>query len=240
MKIRSLYLFGLAMLVLCTASLVFSTVTTGETSRTKFSVAWTDDFSSGTLDSRWSWVREAPSYWSLAERPGFLRIRTQQTFASVNNLLVQNAPVGDYEISTRLLFTPVQNYQIAGLLIYLDDGNFLTLGRAYCDAPAPTCVTNGIYFDNVGGIGGNFAMTTPVLGEAYLKLVRQGMAYSGYVSTDGVTWTLVGVHTATVTPTKIGLRVSNQIEGASEIPADFDFFTVVDSTRRMFLPLVLK
>lgn len=239
MKIRAFYLFGLAALVLCTAGLVFSTVAAGETSQTKSAVAWTDDFSSGILNSRWSWVREAPSYWSLVERPGFLRIRTQQTFASVNNLLVQDAPVGDYEITTRLLFTPVQNYQIAGLLIYLDDGNYMTLGRAYCDAPPPICVTNGIYFDHTGG-GGNYAMTTPVQGEAYLKLVRRGMAYSGYVSTDGVAWTLVGVHTAAVTLPKIGLRVSNQIEGASEIPADFDFFAVVDDTRRMFLPLVLK
>jgi hypothetical protein len=33
-------------------------------------------FGNSTLSSRWSWVREDAGAWSLAERPGFLRIHT--------------------------------------------------------------------------------------------------------------------------------------------------------------------
>jgi hypothetical protein len=98
------------------------------------------------LDSRWSWVREDPSRWSLTAHPGFLRLTTRQgELWPANNLLVQNAPGGDYEIQSRVIFTPTQNYQIAGLLAYQDDNNLLTLGRAFCDTPPPTCLNHAIY-----------------------------------------------------------------------------------------------
>ncbi len=139
------------------------------------SIMWTDDFSSSSLDGHWSWIREVPTHWSLSAMPGFLRITTQRTFSNFNNILVRNLPVGNYEIQTRVNFTPTENYQIAGLLIYEDDNNFLILGRAYCDTPPPDCVGNGIYYDYVEAgtfIGNNFSMTTTSQGVAYLKLIR--------------------------------------------------------------------
>ncbi len=248
MKARPIHLIGVVTLALGAVGLLFATLSAHAASSAASSVTWTDNFSSTSLDSRWSWVRLDSTRWSLTVRPGFLRLTTQQGEPGPgNNFLVQNAPGGDYEIWSRVIFTPTANFQIAGLLVYQDDTNFLALGRAFCDAPPPgsppTCVNNGIYFDHIEGgsfVGSNYAMTTAVLGDAYLRLMRQGTVYTGYVSTDGANWTLVGVHTVTIKPTKIGLRASNQSQGAPEISADFDFFTLIDNSYRLFLPLILR
>jgi len=211
---------------------------------------WTDDFSTSTLDSHWSWVREDATHWSLTEHPGFLRITTQQggllgPGGDAKNLLVRDAPPGDFEIQTRVFFTPTENFQIAGLLVYRDDDNFLMLGRAYCGAAPPVCVGNGIYFDHEEQgnlVGSNYAMTTTVLGEAYLRIVRHETVYTGYVSENGTDWTLVGAHTVVsgLVPSEVGLAAEDGDQGATEIPADFDFFQLDDNSYRVLLPLVLR
>jgi hypothetical protein len=244
MKARPIQLLiGIVLIFIIAVGMLPAATSVNATPSAAALVPWTDDFSSASLNERWSWVREDPADWSLIARPGFLRITTQNTFSNINNLLVQDMPLGDYEIQTRVFFTPTQDFQFAGLLVYLDDANFLQLGRVYCGTTPPACVGNGIYFDRVEGgafVGGNFGLTTAAQGEAYLKLSRHGNDYTGYVSPDGTSWTLLGTHTIAFTPTRIGLKASNQVQGASEIPADFDFFTLIDNTYRLFLPLVLN
>ncbi len=141
------------------------------------------------------------------------------------------------------MFTPTQNYQIAGLLIYLDDNHFLQLGRAFC-VTSPTCVNDGIYFDSVlnGAFdGSNFAtVLNPLPTSVYLRIVRQGNLYSAYMSLDGTSWNKVGDHTIPYTPTLIGLKANNQAQGDAEIPANFDYFTLLDYSAHMFLPPVTR
>jgi len=197
---------------------------------------WSDEFSAETLDGRWSWVREDPTHWSLTDRGDFLRITSQQgglLFAANNarNLLLQDIPTGDFDIETRVLFTPSENFQMAGLLLYQDDDNFLMLGRAYCGVPMPVCVGNGIYFnveERGVSVGPGMPMSTVSTGEAYLLVARRGDVYTCYVYEDGQEWTLVGQHTASASfrPTKIGLTTCDGDQGATEIPADFDYFLV--------------
>ena len=235
----------LAAVTLATGAVVLllATMSANAASLAAPSITWTDNFSSSSLESRWSWIREDPTRWSLTARPGFLRITTEQIFSAVNNLLVQNAPGGDYEIQTRVVFAPTENFQIAGLLIYQDDGNFVRLIRLFCDIPTPSCIGNGIYFQRIEGgafTGSSFAMTMALPGDAYLRVTRQGNVYTGYVSEDGSNWIELGVHTVTIAPTKIGLGASNSMQEAAEIPADFDFFTLIDNSYHLFLPLVLK
>lgn len=240
---KSFHLIGARFFMVCAVTLMLTAGVANATQTITSSLNWNDDFSDSSLDSRWSWIREVPSHWSLTANPGFMRITTQQTFSNVNNILIQNMPVGNYEIETRVLFTPTENFQIAGLVIYQDDGNYLALGRAFCGAAPPACVGNGIYFDYLKDgflVGDNFSMTTTSPGEAYLKVVREGNTYSGYVSEDGASWTFVGAHTVTLSPTKVGLRATNQAQGASEIPADFDYFTLTDNSYKIFLPMTHK
>jgi hypothetical protein len=85
-------------------------------------------------------------------------------------------------------------------------------------------------------------MTTTATGEAYLRIVRHGTVYTGYASLDGASWTTVGTHTVVsgLVPSKIGLVAHDSGTGAAEIPADVDFFTLIDYSHRVFLPLILK
>jgi hypothetical protein len=83
-------------------------------------------------------------------------------------------------------------------------------------------------------------MTTTLQSEAYLRVVGNGFNYTGYVSENGTEWTVVGTHTASFVPQKVGLIVSNGGQPVSEIPAKFDFFVVEYSPPRVFLPILIR
>jgi beta-xylosidase len=195
-----------------------------------YDYAWTDDFDQATLHPLWSWINEVPAQWSLTDNPGFLRIITSSGPLGEQNLLVQPAPSGDYQISTHLLFEPDQNFQFAGLVLYADQNNFLFFGRAYCDVAPPTCVGNGIYFDHIedgAPSGSNFATGVAETGEAYLRVTKSGHDYTGYYSANGSDWTLIGTHTldSEPHPSRVGLTAANDQAGAG-LPADFDNFAL--------------
>jgi basic membrane protein A len=186
------------------------------------------------FDDRWTWINENPANWSLSDRPGFLRIMTDDEGVGQENVLVQDAPTGNFTVTTRVMFTPTNNYQIAGLALFQDSQNYLMLGRAHCAITQPACVGNGIYFDYVEAgtrVGGNYAMTTTLQGEAFLRVVQDGGTYTGYYSDNGSTWTLVGSHTPTDTVqlSQLGVTAAQDLASIG-IPADFDLFQVQDSS----------
>lgn len=206
--------------------------------------AWTDDFDNPTLDPSWFWINEDPTHWSLTARPGFMRIIAQE---GGNNILLQAAPAGDTTIETRLLFEPAHNIQRAGLFLLQDFDNSLTLMRAYCNYGSPGCPGNAIFFDHIEAgqpVGSNYAMTTSATGEAYLRIIARGRAYSGYVSEDGVHWTLVGTHVvaADFAPAAVGLMANYTAlsPDTGEIPADFDYFAWRELSQRLYLPLIMR
>src|SRR6266496_1912533 len=106
-----------------------------------------DDFI-GTLDAKWSWVREDPLNWSLATVPGSLQINVESGYVSAHrnsNLLLRPAPAGNFEIETQVTFSPQDNFQFAGLIIYESDSDFIQAGRSYCRTFE--CVGEGLYMD---------------------------------------------------------------------------------------------
>ena len=182
-----------------------------------------DDFSSTVLNSQWSWIDEEPALWSLTANPGYMRLITQEGAGA--NFLVQPLPGGDFTIETYFLANPQANFQNAGIVLYLDDGNHLSLIRAKCSV-CGIGDGNGIFFDHISGggfVNPNYGMAFPPDNETYLKIVKQGNIYTGFVSANGVEWTLVGSHTLTFTPQYMGLRASNN-GGGDPINADFDYF----------------
>jgi len=198
------------------------------TSTAVTSIIFRDDFDNA-LSEGWNIVREDSSHWSLTVKPGSWRI-TLQTGAigdaipqPPSNLLLREAPSGDFEITTLIHFTPVSNVQFAGLIVYQDDLNAVQFGRAYCDL-SEMCVGNGIYFDNTSDISKNYATVTSNPSIAYLRLRREGTTYTGYYSEDGGSWTIIGQHISNINPLQVGLTAGQVLE--AETTADFEYFTM--------------
>lgn len=190
-----------------------------------------DDFENVLADG-WSWVRENFYYWNLTEAPGYLRMITFPGGLSgsgdppTNNILLREAPQGNFVIETSMKFTPTSNYQFAGLIIYQSDTTFLQFGRAFC-TPSANCIGNGIYFDNVenGNMrDSNFTTSVNNANFGYLKIKREGDTYTGYFSEDRQQWMTIGQHQSMITPLRVGLVAHQAYE--SRETADFDYFAI--------------
>ena len=212
---------------------------------------WQDDFSSFTLNGAWTWIRENPSHWSLTANPGFMRILTHdghlfEDLNNMENLLLQSAPLNNFMIETKVYLQPIDNFQGAGLLIYEDDDNRLSLIRAYCDQPSPICEGNAIYFDKEAlgvAAGDNYPTNTTAPDVVYLRILRDGNLFTGYYSEDGHNWNLIGTHELIPDPgsllgtLRIGLMAGQNNGPIVPLrPADFDYFLLITSTFSDVLP----
>ena len=191
--------------------------------QTKSNSTWTEPFERLPLDTRWSWVREDPTHWTLTEKPGFLRITTQAggifgSTADQKNLLLTPAPKGDFRITTKCTITPTENFQYAGLLVYQGDDHYVQLNRAYTDG-------GSFNFDvEVDGAITNTRLSSVSATTFYLRITKHGDTYTGDYSPDGEIWTKVGQGTAALVNPKVGIGAANNVSGVSEIPADFELF----------------
>jgi putative spermidine/putrescine transport system substrate-binding protein len=206
---------------------------------------WRDEFNSETLDPAWYWLNENPDKWKMVNlvppeiplQPTHLRIETSPLATGGENLLLRTGAEGNFTIETRVLFEPVANYQLAGLVIFQDQANFMQLGRAFCNDPG--CVENGIYFDNIqdsGLVNGNFAKKMEVMDEAYLRLELKGRKVTAFYSKDGRAWQKIGQHTlsAKFQVNGLGLTASQDFYRAPEDPipfAAFDYFLLVGNPK---------
>jgi len=182
----------------------------------------------GQLGEGWSWLAEDPSRWSLTEVPGWLQIMVSDASfdgpSFPTNVLLRDAPAGDFEITTLLRFTPTSNFQVAGLVVFQDKANVLQYGHAFCDLP-DTCSGGGIYFDNIenGSITGSSPMISTDSPLVHLRLRRVGTTYTAYYSEDGENWTLLGEHIRELSQPRVGLIAA---QSAEAIPAEFDYFAL--------------
>lgn len=174
----------------------------------------------------WDWLRYDPAGWSLTATPGWLRINVSTSSYLTGlpvNVLTTAAPAGDFELSTSLNFSPVRNFEFAGLVIVFAEKSVLQFGRAFCDAPS--CVGNGYYFDNLQNgtvVGGNFA-TTASGNLSQLRVARTGNLYTAYYLTNG-NWVQVGSHSVDSQPISIGLIAAQaQAQGSF---AEFDWLEI--------------
>lgn len=194
-----------------------------------------DEFSQ-LLEPGWQWLNEDRFTWNMSEKPGFLRINLSDKglLDKPENILLRNAPEGNFEITTRVLFTPYSNFQFAGLLVYQDDGHALQYGRAMCYLPSipGNCVGNGLYYDHIdvdkgdewASLGDNFTISTVKTSEAYLRIIREGRTFTAFYSDDGTSWQTIGRHESDVFPFYVGLIASQAYEQPAM--ADFDYFTL--------------
>ena len=194
---------------------------------------WTDDFNDA-LASGWSWVDEDPTHWNLIDAHGALRIITQgQSLYNADkpkNLLLRDAPIGNFEIIIKVTFDPQDNFQQAAILIYQDEDNFVLLNRGFCEREG--CPGSGIFLDNEMKGEIDFSKpglhTSSPLQTTWLRLLKEETRYIGFYSGDGQKWEELGRVENPMSPSKVGLMANNSDADPSvpQIPADFDSFTV--------------
>jgi hypothetical protein len=104
------------------------------------SAQFSDEFNEDVLDDRWTWIRESPSSWLLANDA--LTIWTEKgalngtRFNDVRNMLLQplsGSLPEKYTIETHVLFSPYWTLQNTGLLYYVDEDNYIRVSRGIND-----------------------------------------------------------------------------------------------------------
>lgn len=186
-----------------------------------------DDFE-GALGEGWSWTNEKSDFWNLTSNPGWLEITALPGSVGDEggkNILLRNAPDGNFELETHLKFQPQGNFQIAALVIYESSANFMQFGRAFC---GPCAAGDGYYFDlyeNSTFSGENFAVSAPAADTVYIRLRHEGNTYTSYGSEDGINWQVTGTHTSELSPQFVGLY-AGQAVNSNPKPAQFDYFMI--------------
>jgi beta-xylosidase len=187
-----------------------------------------DDFNE-SLAAPWTWVRENSKNWSLTNIPGALQISVSQGYVSSHtntNMLLRPAPPGNFQIETQMTFSPEDNFQFAGLIIYESDSNFIQAGRKYCKAV--NCIGQGLYMDYYKSgfvIQPDFGQPYREIDPILLRLSRRADTYTFEASTDGKVWFIIGSHTSDMNPLQIGLVTGQRLKG-NPISAEFDYFEV--------------
>ncbi len=117
-----------------------------------------DDFDSPELGLYYYAPRIcAKSFADTVSRPGFVRIRGQESFCSQNrvSLIARKLTSVTACVTTKLDFTPEVYQQSAGLMLYYDNMNYLYIAKTYSDAYKATVlcvihVENGFKYDCIG------------------------------------------------------------------------------------------
>lgn len=181
----------------------------------------------------WQWIdpdeKDHPTRHSV--KTGVLRV----TIPTGKDLIGDNrkAPrylktvTGDFQIETRVKFLPKENYQGAGLLIYLDEDNYIRFERSYGGFGGGG---EGIRFDIRDPQGfrpivkpGEIQTGAKTVG---LKIVRKGQQFTAYWRLDDNTeWEKAGEILSDYPDTVlIGLVACNTAE---EITAEFAYIRLL-------------
>ncbi len=204
----------------------------------RYNTAWEDSFDLPDLDQRWYWVREDPSLWSLAASPGSMRIISAGSIYQTNandqaNLLLTNAPAGDFEITAGVLVSPIENYHGATLYVYQDDDNYIEISRAYRDGPV-----FGFRVEKAGVASTTYAPASET--AVRLRIVKEGDTYYGWYSEDGgVTWDYIGQYTLALNQPQVGIS-ARLGPTTTPVMADWLYFQSNSYLEQIFLAILLK
>ncbi|MFI7436445.1 ThuA domain-containing protein [Micromonospora haikouensis] len=190
--------------------------------------ARSDDFVGTSLDKdRWTVVRENQLY---SVSGGSLRLPTASgdlygTTNGATNLVLQPAPSGSWQATTKVTLPVTANYQQAGLLIYGDDDNYAKLDVLYSGSRRVEFIRETAGSPRNEGAD---ATAAPAGDTIWLRLTSDGTNLTAEMSGDGTTFTPVGRSAALagIDNPRIGLFALNGGTTAPVVDAAFDFFQV--------------
>jgi arabinan endo-1,5-alpha-L-arabinosidase len=221
--------------------------------------AYSQDFDAAGLGTQWSWVNEDAANWSLTSDPGTLTIDGQdgqfyETDHTGQNVLLEQAPSGDFIAETKVALDPTESYQQAGLVLWQDDDTWLRLtaesnsgsdatewakqtdvtspytgfscGAAY---PAQTCPVYGSAFLEVPGFSPGARAAGGNGTWTWLRIVKKGDSATAYTSLDGRHWAPGATYNLAGFDGKAALKIGVLATAAGApdpIPAHFAYVDV--------------
>jgi xylan 1,4-beta-xylosidase len=171
---------------------------------TTYAIARSDDFSSTTLGPQW-FFHTVPDWsgasWSLSDRPGFLRIKTQDgdvnAAPAYQGIPLQRIDLKHFEATTEVAFDAESGAEAAGLILHSTLAFNVMFGLTRTDAGK--VIELASYTNPANRVTGAAATratlaTVPFDGtSAHLKVGFDGAETATFsFSTDGCTWQAVG------------------------------------------------
>ncbi|WP_373320144.1 ThuA domain-containing protein [Virgisporangium aurantiacum] len=190
-----------------------------------------DEFTASTLDKcRWNAiVREDPTKYRLTNGGLTIDVPNGDIYTTNNtgptNFILQTVPSGDWTAQTRIDGSAFnEQYQQGGLLVYLDDDNYIKLDYIADNAAGQPVSRRIEYRSEIGGVVQNPQpqITNLTSGAWHLRIVKTGNTYTASYSVDGTTWTSFEPLTNPGL-SKVGLFTLGAAQTASK-PATFDYF----------------
>ncbi len=187
-----------------------------------------DDFS-GHLSPEWKWQDEEPSRYQITN-DGWLEItggdRSVLTDGQQANLLWIDLPEGDFEILLHLRSRPLFDFQQAGLLIYQDPENYLSLTRGYC----MECVLGGegVFLEySSNGDQGRFTAAISASDLYLILVVEQGIVSAYYAIEENQRQHLASIKNTFILE-RAALSVTNDSvwDEGYDIVGSFDYFEI--------------
>lgn len=211
---------------------VYSPVASAVYSLSFNTVPVSDYFADGTMNSKWTVLRENPEEYSIEKGLG-LRLPTQRydiysTGGAWENVFVQPA-MGNWEVVAKVFYPhiPTANYQQAMILVWQDEDNYI---RANCQQSTlklePGIETNGSFSSFGGGQAIANEDGTVVL---YHRIKKEGNTYTVSYSQDGINYTQLGNPLTNINfkDPKIGL-FATQNSSSTPMNTYFEYITVTN------------
>ncbi|KKK82091.1 hypothetical protein LCGC14_2806860 [marine sediment metagenome] len=181
-----------------------------------------DMFVGSNFSNKWHWIEDYPvpnNIWSIANNR--LRIKNCDY-----GILLQNAPSGSFEISTRLYFKPKTDENTAGICIIEDMENLalLQVTRELVDFNNPHSDKIVVY-GKMSGTGGSVKKELLCVNDyVYLSMVFSNNSIKARISYDGQNWYNVnsGSTSCSLNPLEVGLISI----GSPTAKAYFNYFKI--------------
>ncbi|MFB9315717.1 ThuA domain-containing protein [Nocardioides plantarum] len=158
-------------------------------------VLQSDEFDGTSLDDKWTVIRDSGE-WSVADGGLQLPINSGSLYGPGGNaedIIVQPAPDGEWQVTAKVTADVTENYQQAGLRVYSDDENWASVhlisagGNRDVEFIYETQGTaRNNAEDKLGGVPAGFPTTY------YVRLTSDGTDLRASYSTDGETFAPVG------------------------------------------------
>jgi len=192
-----------------------------------------EDFDAPLLSSSWNFIRNPdPGSWSLTARPGFLRLHCRaealgEKYRSPSLVLSRQDSL-KMTVETRVEFAPVGANDEAGLVVYMNESHFASVGVVKSKGGRQTRWSRCIGDINVVELGppvadGAVTLRLECTPESYrfFLISDVGSRQLGSVPTYLLSTEVAGGFTGVF----VGLYATSP-EAPSNTPADFDWFSI--------------